>query len=831
GLNAKLQELNAIHGLFASSEQVDQNEFNNFVKKIMHGHANLNAIQWLPRQTCSPSRPFPDNPAAMSFRIPVSPDGQEMERYPIIYSQPSPDELYPMAEGEVVTQEIQRAMETARKDGQAKILVHKHDDDDPDQLHPYDMDILWPVYAYDAEKLPLPARTDMLRGFLRSRSELWFILEEFIQTLFVHPGGIDIFLFAEVNNKNEIIYHHFSRLRDRTPDIATIHAADLKHHFHLLKEVMMGDRTWQLILRPVDLTAYSSQQQWYPLAVWFASTLLTLLVTLYAHAFMKNAARIQTLAEEKSAALKESEERFRQLTTSEHRYRSVTESAWDGIVTTDENQRIVGWNQGAENIFQFQEAEILGQSLSMVIPTGTGQDLTRPEQSAIRSRAETTGLRKDRQEVPLELTSAQWSDGMRPYCTAIIRDVTTWKQMLDALKQAKETELKANQAKSIFLATMSHEIRTPMNGILGMAELLSLSPLNDEQREQVEVIQESGRNLIGIINNILDFSKIEANRIDLEEIEFDLTRLIHNQNVMFCEMARKKNLRLETVIAPRTPRRVRGDPHRVNQILVNLLGNAVKFTQAGHVRLTVDWGQEKEKNGLWMRIEDTGSGIDPDKIEELFEPFTQADSTMTRRFGGTGLGLSITRKLTERMGGTIQVSSRLGQGSTFTVFLPMAAEVESEASSVSAALLPAAESRKNSARILLVEDDRLNQRVLRGMFRQCGHEITVAEDGVEAMKLLKIQVFDVVFMDCHMPNMDGLTACRLFRERERQSGATTHPTPVIALTALATPEDRESCLRAGMSDFLSKPTSLHHLQGMLHRWLNPEERETDNDTH
>ncbi|MBF0627944.1 MAG: PAS domain S-box protein [Magnetococcales bacterium] len=805
-LDLKLQELNAVHGLFAASDAVAQEEFGAFVKRILHGDSSVIAVQWLPRQPVGSADAASSSGQAgdFVFRLPALPGAAEAEGFSIKFSFPGPDQVYPMALDRETASSVEQAMGEARLDGKPKVLIHAHRDDQEPSEHPFDLDIVWPIFSSGSENLPAGERAAHLTGFLRSRSELWFVLEAYIQSIFVHPGGIDLFLFDDGN----LIFRHFSRLRTGPVDESNLDEEALRANFHFFQHVTLENRTWRLVMRPVDLSAYSTHRHWYPLAVLLAGTLVALLVTLYMHAFMKSTVRIQALADEKTAALQESQERLSQLQTSERRYRSVTESARDGIVTIDEQQVVLGWNRGAESIFGFSEAEMLGQSLRALIPEGVvsgGQQAA----SLPGSSGETIGRRKDGSEVPLEITTATWNEGDRPLLTAIIRDVTVWKSMLEALKRARETEVEANQAKSAFLANMSHEIRTPMNGILGMAELLLLSPVSAEQREYLEVIQESGRSLITIINNILDYSKIEANRMVLEEIDFDPARLMRPLHVMFGELARKKGLSWSMVIAPHTPRLVRGDPHRINQILVNLLGNALKFTATGGVVLRVDWEWSAEPGGLRLSVQDTGPGLEPEKIEQLFEPFTQADSSTTRRYGGTGLGLSITRKLTELMQGSIRVESRPGAGSTFEVFLPMQ-PVGDEAWS-------ARGGRRKAARILLVEPNPLDQTVLRGMFRQCGHEITLATNGEEAMRYLESQSFDAVFLECLSPDRDGLAVCRMIRERERLAGA-GKTLPVIVMRALSGSEDHQAGREAGVSDVLAKPITLPQLESMLQRW-------------
>ncbi|MBF0613782.1 MAG: PAS domain S-box protein, partial [Magnetococcales bacterium] len=577
-LQAKLHELNAVHGLFVASEQVDRQEFNTFVKRILHGDPRVSAIQWLPRQMDG-WPPDPETQAGSHIFHLVDPAGKQPDwRFPVTYSHPDWDQLYPVSPDAQVASDVEKAMQRAMRDGEPKILLHSHRDANNSTDHPYDLDIIWPVFASNGTMSAVGGTGRPLVGFLRSRSELWFVIEWYIKELFAHPGGIDIFVFddSEYTN-NKLIFHHFSRARTALPPVEEIHEARLREEFHFLKDFVMLDQPWRIVMRPVRLDSFAVHSPWYPWAIGGSGMAITLLVAYYLYAFMHNANQVRILAEEKSAALRESEERLEQLQASEHRYRSVTESAQDGIVTVDDQQIILSWNRGAENIFGYSSETIVGQPLSTIIALEEWTRLS-PEAAPVMPKGEVRGQRWDGSDVPLEITRAWWREKDRFFMTAIIRDITGWKSMLEGLRQAKEIETQANQAKSSFLANMSHEIRTPMNGILGMAELLLLTPTTSEQREYLEIIQESGRNLISIINNILDYSKIEAQRMELEEVEFDLGHVLHNLSVMFGELARRKGLTLTTRIAPHTPKILCADPHRINQILVNLLGNAVKFT-------------------------------------------------------------------------------------------------------------------------------------------------------------------------------------------------------------------------------------------------------------
>jgi PAS domain S-box-containing protein len=424
------------------------------------------------------------------------------------------------------------------------------------------------------------------------------------------------------------------------------------------------------------------------------------------------------------------------------------------------------------------------------------------------------GKRQDGSLFDAEIALHAMRLGERSYIQAIIRDVSPQKEAARALKAAHDAALAAADLKSQFVANVSHEIRTPLNGILGMTRFLQRSPLNAQQKEYAETIHFSAEALLGLINDLLDFSKIEAGRLHIEHIVFDLPRLLREVTGLNEARAEAKGLRLELDMEEDLEHWVVGDPLRLRQILLNLLDNAVKFTDAGGITLRASMRERNPEHcQLRLSVRDTGIGIPEAAFSRIFQAFAQADGSTSRKYGGTGLGLAISRQLAELMGGALSVDSIPGQGSEFHVDLPVIVSAHPpEETDTTAIIAPGL-----SGRVLVAEDNPVNQKVTRYMIESMGVEVVLAGDGKAAFDYLADNRVDLVLMDCQMPEWDGFMATRAIREREQATKAAR--LPIVALTANAMAGYDETCRAAGMDDYLAKPLREEELLRVLNRWL------------
>ena len=490
------------------------------------------------------------------------------------------------------------------------------------------------------------------------------------------------------------------------------------------------------------------------------------------------------------------------------------------VLVVRPERRIVEVNDAWLAGFRFTRAQIVGLHTSELDiwekPEEFARFLEFLNLTDMSQGFETAFRRSDRSLFKGAVTSNSFRVGGRTYTLNLIEDCTERRRIKDELLQAKEAAESANRAKSDFLATMSHEIRTPLNGVFGFVNLLLDTPLNAEQRESVNIIKRSGDSLLGIINDILDFSKIEAGKLALENARYDLRAVCEDVVALMNAKAAEKGLKLTLEYASDMPGELLGDSLRVRQILLNLTGNALKFTSQGGVHIEVRLVHTGE---VKISVTDSGDGIATETRQKLFERFTQADSSTTRRYGGTGLGLAICKRLTELMGTKIGVTSEIGVGSTF--WFTQSAESIPTTHAMDAKRSHAADPARSPPvktahliRVLIADDNATNRMLARRILERVGCLVDTANDGMEAVALSQKTPFDMVFMDCHMPRMDGFEATRIMRQTQTGS----RRIPIVALTASVTARDREECLFAGMDDFLGKPLEVERIHSMLDKW-------------
>jgi PAS domain S-box-containing protein len=587
-----------------------------------------------------------------------------------------------------------------------------------------------------------------------------------------------------------------------------------------------------------EQTAAAAELQGYEYGIGLSIVLMVAGATFYGH----------KLAQQMQSDANERERHFNALQAAEMRTRSILDTAAEGIVSFDQHGRIESFNRAAEHLFGQDPGQAVGGDIRSMIPAlaecmdaNAAEALNQSPAGVNVVGGERVGLRRDGTQFPLEFSVSVVNLGRTRTFTAIVRDVGDRRRAEEALGVAAAAQA-ANRAKSQFLANMSHEIRTPMSGVLGMAEMLLDTNLTPTQRRFAESVHRSGESLLTIIDGILDFSKIEAGKIELEHLEFKPRELVEDVTQLLRESAAKKGLEFVCRVAPDVPDTLRGAPSRLRQVLINLVGNAIKFTRTGGVAIGVSRLDVDAENSpttpvagaapdaaaatvLRFAVEDTGIGIAQAVQGRLFHAFEQADSSTTRSYGGTGLGLAISRELVEKMGGRVGVRSTLGQGSEFWFTVRLDRPLLRSLADAPGADGGNDASHLHGVRVLLAEDNPINQDVALTMLQSLGCHVHLVDTGVKALAALGSANFDIVLMDRQMPEMDGfdttaeIRARGLLRPNQPRGIAAPVRLPVVGLTASALKGDRELCIAAGMDDYLAKPFRRDALRLVLERWV------------
>ena len=514
-----------------------------------------------------------------------------------------------------------------------------------------------------------------------------------------------------------------------------------------------------------------------------------------------------------------------ELRVSELRYRMLfDQNPLPALVYDTATHQIAAVNGALTATYGYGEDELLAMKIHDLLPVedvellvaflARNPDGVRPADSGSHAADTWRHRYRDGTIVDVESVTANLVLEGRDHRIALFHNVTERKRAAAALAAAADEAVEASNMKSAFLANMSHEIRTPMNGVLGMTEVLLDMDLTAEQRECAQQLARSGEQMLSIINDILDISKIETGHLEIDATDFDLHELVKQACSVAGAQARPKRLALTVEIDDAVPRRVHGDGRRLMQVLLNLASNAVKFTFSGGVTVRVGAAPAAD-DAVLLRTEivDSGIGIDPASLERMFEPFTQADASTTRVYGGTGLGLAISRELVALMGGTIGARSTPGGGSTFWFEVQLERPRRAAHAIVDATLPEPTWPRQ--PRVLVAEDNQVNQIVAARTLERCGCQVDIVENGRDALHALEQRDYDIVLMDCQMPEMDGYQATTELRRREHDR----RHTPVIAMTAHAMDGDRERCLEAGMDDYISKPMRYAELADTLQRTI------------
>ena len=510
----------------------------------------------------------------------------------------------------------------------------------------------------------------------------------------------------------------------------------------------------------------------------------------------------------------EKEEAHNLLTENENKFRTLFQNSYDTIMLS-KNTIVLDVNDAFERVFAISREEIIGKSvLSLVHPTDVAKvQKNVSEESELPYEVEC--LKKDGSPLTILATGKTLVLGGEKIRMSTFRDITAQKLLERALRDSETKALEVARAKSEFLANMSHEIRTPLNGVMGMVNLLGESTLDKDQRQYLEMIRTSADALLTIVNDILDFSKIEAKKLNLEKIDFELKPAVEDIRQILSFAATHKGLVFECQYDQNLTKYITGDPTRLRQIILNLASNAIKFTDKGSVIIGVkEVLRNSEKVKLKFTVTETGIGIPSSAVKNLFQSFSQVDASTTRKYGGTGLGLSICRQLVEMMGGEIGVNSteKVGSEFWFTITAPIVSFLKDDRS----VKIDFKNATQKKWRILIAEDNTVNQMIVKSMLQKPGHIVTIVANGKEAVDALSIAPYDVVLMDCQMPEMDGFEATKQIRAANNN----WKQIPIIAMTANAMAGDRERCIAAGMNDYVSKPMRVEDLLTALQKNLN-----------
>ena len=792
-VTAYTQLLRGAAGFFAGSNTVNRQEWHDFVEKLDLDQ-NYKGLQGLGFSLLIKPNQLPEHlklirAQGFSDYI-IKPEGERDVYTSIIYLEPFSGRNLRAFGYDMFSETTRKAaMELARDTGATAIsgkvtLLQETKVDVQAGLLAYH-----PVYANGATLQTVEQRRAALRGWVYSPYRMNDLMTAALQN---ELANVRLEIFDNQSTQADALLYDSGAKREDG------FLQKLAYPKPIVERLEMEGRYWTLRYTPLaSFAAYAQADDDYKELLGVSTIILLLFIIGWA--LINTRQRAEFMADRLTASIRKSEDQLR----------IVMESAQIAIFIADATGKITFINAAALKALGYNYQDVQGKLLSILLDSQEYPRVAEHIDATLRGEqlvANWLLKPKNGSSILFELLTQILPDGR---LLAIGNDITERKRYESALITAREAAELANASKSEFLANMSHEIRTPMNAIIGLSQLALNTPLNQQQHDYLDKILSSSEHLLAILNDILDLSKIEANRIAINLEEFDLYEIVHNLESLFFARAKEKSLLFQLAIDNTVPHFLRGDALRLQQILANLISNSIKFTEQGSVRLLISQvSGTTEATRLKFAIEDTGIGITDQQQQGLFQPFVQADGSISRRYGGTGLGLAISRKLLQLMSSDIHLQSKLGQGSLFLFELSFAVLKQDNHTDVTlpkhipatTQQLALAAADLRDIKVLLVEDNPINQQVASEFLKHAGLKVVTANDGQQALDLLELYQFDVVLMDIQMPLMDGLQATRKLRQQSKYADL-----PVIAMSAGVSMTEQEQCLIAGMSDFIPKP--------------------------
>jgi len=827
-----LNHLEALHAYFDTNSKVSRSQFSKFTGRLLDNASSIRALEWVPRVSASQRQALEETTRFHGYTdfsfIELGPDGQMItadnraEYYPVLFVEPFAENQkafgFDLGSNETRLKALQLSRDRGERVVTRRIKLVQ------EAGKKFGVLVIDPVYRRDLGRETVAERRESIRGFVLGVFGISNMVNGALSSLSIpENANIEIYDRKAKSGEQLLFSSHQSDLEGDASD----HEHNPNYSFSYDLTLPVGGQDWEVMFFGFDESPPDSS--WVVWLVVGAGLVVTMMMGLVTCGYVSRAENASHLVAERTKSLQESDDRMR----------DAIESLSDGFALYDADDRLVVWNQRYRDIYS-ESADLLtkGVKFADVLRAGAERGQYPESEGQVDEWvAERVDLHQN-PKGPFEqkLPNGQWlrieerrtSEGGY---VGIRTDISALKEKEFALQEserrarkiAKEAESArteaelANMAKSNFLATMSHEIRTPMNGVLGLAQLLTDSPLNEDQRRKVETILSSGRTLLSIINDVLDMSRIEAGGVELEIMAFSLPDLVSIIATPFQSLADDKGLHLDVSNKTASTPILKGDPVRLRQILWNLLSNGIKFTDEGRVSLSIEELTAEDPHffsardhTLRISISDSGAGISPDRLEVIFDPFTQEDTTITRKFGGSGLGLSIVKRLVDLMAGSVEVFSVPDEGSRFDVYIPFDRATAEETARFMNPVEYTDKARGEKLDVLVAEDNEVNALVVQAFLQKFGHAVRHVENGRLAVQEVEKSRPDLVLMDIHMPELNGIDATKMIRSMEGGKDI-----PIVGLTAEAFAERHAQFRSAGMDDVLTKPFTEDQLRHVV----------------